>query len=137
MKKFVREHLYLLFVVFVILTLGGIYLVKTDAPIIEVGIQQHQFVRHEKNENHQLTSIEKYWEKQLASNFSEDEIRSGAIIVIAAAFILLICQPIIIWLFFGNQTKHPAAKVKRKPLLNRQYGPCRIDKDLDKNFKPY
>ncbi|WP_125604373.1 hypothetical protein [Lapidilactobacillus bayanensis] len=138
MKLFIKNHLYAIFVILLILLAGGAYLVKTDAPIVSVSSQQRQFVRHEKDEN-QLNAVERYFEKQLASHFTEQELKEIAITVIVAALILLICEPLILWFIYTGRKpkKHGADESadQQHHLIHHYQNPYRIDHDTDKDFK--
>lgn len=135
MKSFIKNHLYAIFVVFLILIAGGVYLANTNTPIIAISTQQRHLVRHEKNEN-QLTAVEQYFEKKLAGRFTEQQIKEVSMVVIIAALVLLICEPLILWFIYsGRKPKQRHPDEPQQHLIHHYQNPYRIDHDTDKSFK--
>jgi uncharacterized Tic20 family protein len=134
LKTFIQRHTYLIFVLSLILVLGTVYLAKTDEPLISVQTHQQQLVRHEPGED-KLNAFEQYLEDQLSAHFTEEQLRTIAILAISAAFLLLIVQPLVVWAVFKHGNSSPTKRPRSKPILNRRYNPCQIDHDVDRNFK--
>lgn len=136
MKSFVKNHLYTIFVIILILAAGGVYWVNHNEPVMAITSEQRHPVRHEKNDN-KLTAIEQYFEKRLSSRFTEKKIKEVSMIVIVAALILLICEPLILWFIYsGRKRQKPLpADDHHGHLIHHYQNPYRIDQDTDKDFK--
>lgn len=135
MKLFIKNHLYAIFVVLLVLVAGGVYLASHSEPVVALSTQQRHLVRHEKDEN-KLTMVEQYFEKKIARRFTVKEVKEISMFVIIAALILLICQPLILWyVISGRQKQKHSPDSDEHHFMHHYQNPYRIDHDTDKNFK--